>query len=94
MKAYGKPRKACANRKIKGTSIDCPCCTPRGSNSDEATKAYKAKERSLKSNIDKIEHRTSKKLIQNALTVFLNRLISKKQCGWLLTRNVSIVKRC
>jgi hypothetical protein len=45
LKAYGKPRKSCANRKIKGTSIDCPCCTPRGSNSKQATKAYKAKER-------------------------------------------------
>jgi len=45
MKAYGKPRKACANRKLKGTNIDCPCCTPWGSNSKEASKAYKAKER-------------------------------------------------
>ena len=45
MKAYGKPKQACANRKLKGTNIDCPCCVPFQSNSKEASKAYKAKMR-------------------------------------------------
>lgn len=28
MKAYGKYRDDSANRKIRGTSRDCPCCIP------------------------------------------------------------------
>jgi len=29
MKAYGKRHKDCANRRISGTTISCPCCTPK-----------------------------------------------------------------
>lgn len=28
MKAYGSKPRDMANRKIRGTSRDCPCCTP------------------------------------------------------------------
>ena len=28
MKAYGKSRRDCANRHIRGTSRPCPCCIP------------------------------------------------------------------
>ncbi len=28
MKTYGKPRIEHANRKIRGTSMACPCCIP------------------------------------------------------------------
>lgn len=33
MKAYGKQRRDCANRTLKGTSRPCPCCEPVSSKS-------------------------------------------------------------
>jgi hypothetical protein len=45
MKAYGKTRRDCANRNIKGTSRPCPCCIPRSRH--RAGKDLKKKARRL-----------------------------------------------
>ncbi len=45
MKAYGKKRKECANRKKRGTSMACPCCIPRQTHRKSQTRVYKKRER-------------------------------------------------
>ncbi len=45
MKAYGKQRVECANRKRKGTSMACPCCIPHSTKKKSGTKVYKKRER-------------------------------------------------
>jgi hypothetical protein len=45
MKAYGKKRHECANRKIKGTDMACPCCIPSKTKRKSGTKVYKKAER-------------------------------------------------
>ncbi len=45
MKAYGKPRSDCANRKWRGTSMACQCCIPRITKRKSPTKVYKKKAR-------------------------------------------------
>lgn len=41
MKAYGKDRRAHANRKIRGTNMACPCCVPVSTHRKSQTKSYK-----------------------------------------------------
>lgn len=41
MKAYGKDRRAHANRKRRGTSMACPCCIPLSTKLKSPTKVYK-----------------------------------------------------
>lgn len=43
MKAYGKCREDCANRKVRGTSRECPCCKRTGGR--RAGRDLKKKER-------------------------------------------------
>jgi len=45
MKTYGKDRFAYANRHIKGTSRDCPCCVPHSAKGKNPTKVYKKRAR-------------------------------------------------
>jgi hypothetical protein len=44
MKTYGKDRQAYANRKLRGTSMACPCCIPWSASKG---KAFKARARQL-----------------------------------------------
>ncbi len=45
MKAYGKSRRECANRKKRGTNMACPCCIPNSTHRKSPTKVYKKAER-------------------------------------------------
>jgi hypothetical protein len=45
MKAYGKERCECTQRKIRGTSMACPCCVRRSTARKSQTKVYKKRER-------------------------------------------------
>jgi hypothetical protein len=47
MKAYGKRRDECANRRIRGTSMACPCCIPGTTWHRSKTRKYKKRERQL-----------------------------------------------
>lgn len=55
MKAYGKPRCDCANRKIRGTSMACPCCIPRSTHRKSQTKVYKRRARAAGRKAAKVE---------------------------------------
>jgi hypothetical protein len=45
MKAYGKDRRGYANRKLRGTSMACPCCIPSSTHRKSQTKAYQKRAR-------------------------------------------------
>jgi hypothetical protein len=45
MKAYGKDRRSYANRKLRGTSMACPCCIPSSTHRKSQTKAYQKRAR-------------------------------------------------